>query len=142
MGGRSTLYCQGEELVLLVNTASLIFEEFKDLLTAAERFFEDASKHGRIHDAYAMVTKEQKVMTPPGDNDAYARSDNLHQHRHCGIDTNVDLKNLLGQWFPAQSVRSMNEYASNSSYSPFLITRTSQRRQHDKSESVSYYLAD
>ncbi|GJW63012.1 hypothetical protein Tco_0114896 [Tanacetum coccineum] len=54
----------------------------------------------------------------------------------------VDLKNLLGQWFPAQSVRSMNEYASNSSYSPFLITRTSQRRQHDKSESVSYYLAD
>ncbi|GJV97662.1 retrovirus-related pol polyprotein from transposon TNT 1-94 [Tanacetum coccineum] len=26
MGGRSTLYCQGEELVLLVNTASLIFE--------------------------------------------------------------------------------------------------------------------
>ncbi|GKB59289.1 putative reverse transcriptase domain-containing protein [Tanacetum coccineum] len=27
MGGRSTLYCQGEELVLLVNTASLIFEE-------------------------------------------------------------------------------------------------------------------
>ncbi|GKD19689.1 hypothetical protein Tco_1208847, partial [Tanacetum coccineum] len=28
MGGRSTLYCQGEELVLLVNTASLIFKEF------------------------------------------------------------------------------------------------------------------
>ncbi|GKA47615.1 hypothetical protein Tco_0740498 [Tanacetum coccineum] len=26
MGGRSTLYCQGKELVLLVNTASLIFE--------------------------------------------------------------------------------------------------------------------
>ncbi|GKC87951.1 retrovirus-related pol polyprotein from transposon TNT 1-94, partial [Tanacetum coccineum] len=26
MGRRSTLYCQGEELVLLVNTASLIFE--------------------------------------------------------------------------------------------------------------------
>ncbi|GJX63457.1 hypothetical protein Tco_0296357 [Tanacetum coccineum] len=26
MGGRSTLYCQGEKLVLLVNTASLIFE--------------------------------------------------------------------------------------------------------------------
>ncbi|GJR02942.1 hypothetical protein Tco_0525926 [Tanacetum coccineum] len=26
MGGRSTLYCQGEELVLLVNTASLIFK--------------------------------------------------------------------------------------------------------------------
>ncbi|GJZ63243.1 hypothetical protein Tco_0619664, partial [Tanacetum coccineum] len=88
MGERSTLYCQGEELVLLgmklvlpVNTASLIFKElaipgqtatgkessnpfmaeFKDLSTAAERFFEDASKQGRIHDAYATVTKEQKV---------------------------------------------------------------------------------
>ncbi|GJU20974.1 putative reverse transcriptase domain-containing protein [Tanacetum coccineum] len=33
MGGRSTLYCQGEELVLLVNTASLIFEEVIPLLS-------------------------------------------------------------------------------------------------------------
>ncbi|GKA68222.1 hypothetical protein Tco_0768139 [Tanacetum coccineum] len=41
--------------------ASLIFEEFEDLSTTAERFFEDASKQGRIHDAYATVTKEQKV---------------------------------------------------------------------------------
>ncbi|GKA96379.1 hypothetical protein Tco_0818474 [Tanacetum coccineum] len=32
-----------------------------NLSTAAERFYEDASKQGRIHDAYAMVTKEQKV---------------------------------------------------------------------------------
>ncbi|GJZ31186.1 retrovirus-related pol polyprotein from transposon TNT 1-94 [Tanacetum coccineum] len=32
-----------------------------NLSTAAERFSEDASKQGRIHDAYATVTKEQKV---------------------------------------------------------------------------------
>ncbi|GJY03362.1 hypothetical protein Tco_0369302 [Tanacetum coccineum] len=35
--------------------------EFKDLSTAAKRFTEDASKHERIHDAYATVTKDQKV---------------------------------------------------------------------------------
>ncbi|GKD11953.1 hypothetical protein Tco_1196360, partial [Tanacetum coccineum] len=32
-----------------------------NLSTAAKRFSEDASKQGRIHDAYAAVTKEQKV---------------------------------------------------------------------------------
>ncbi|GJV28586.1 hypothetical protein Tco_1385034 [Tanacetum coccineum] len=35
--------------------------EFKDLLNAAESFSEDASKQGRIHDAYATVTTDQKV---------------------------------------------------------------------------------
>ncbi|GJW99095.1 putative ribonuclease H-like domain-containing protein [Tanacetum coccineum] len=35
--------------------------EFKDLSTVVERFSEDASKHGRIHDVYATVTKEQKM---------------------------------------------------------------------------------
>ncbi|GKE20500.1 hypothetical protein Tco_1432012 [Tanacetum coccineum] len=39
----------------------LMADKFKDLSTAAERFSEDASKQGRIHDAYATVTKEQKV---------------------------------------------------------------------------------
>ncbi|GJS44162.1 hypothetical protein Tco_0569205 [Tanacetum coccineum] len=35
--------------------------EFKDLSTVVERFSKDASKQGRIHDAYTTVTKEQKV---------------------------------------------------------------------------------
>ncbi|GKB58411.1 hypothetical protein Tco_0914597 [Tanacetum coccineum] len=36
-------------------------QKFKDLSTAAKRFSKDASKQGRIHDAYATVTKEEKV---------------------------------------------------------------------------------
>ncbi|GJZ60049.1 hypothetical protein Tco_0615865 [Tanacetum coccineum] len=44
--------------------------------------------------------------------------------------------------FPAQSVRSSNAYALDSSYLLILNTRTSQSRQHDMSESDSYYLSD
>ncbi|GJZ73789.1 hypothetical protein Tco_0637935 [Tanacetum coccineum] len=44
--------------------------------------------------------------------------------------------------FPAQSVRSSNADALNSPYLLVLLTKTSQSKQHDKSESVSYYLTD
>nr|GEU45563.1 reverse transcriptase domain-containing protein [Tanacetum cinerariifolium] len=44
--------------------------------------------------------------------------------------------------FPAQSIRSSNMIALDSSYLLVLITGTSQSRQHGKSESDSYYLSD
>ncbi|GJV92657.1 hypothetical protein Tco_1540470 [Tanacetum coccineum] len=44
--------------------------------------------------------------------------------------------------FPAQSVRSSNANALDSPYLLVLNTRTSQSRQHDMSESDSYYLSD
>ncbi|GKB44204.1 hypothetical protein Tco_0889146 [Tanacetum coccineum] len=44
--------------------------------------------------------------------------------------------------FPAQSVRSSNTYALDSPYLLVLNTGTSQSRQHDMSESDSYYLSD
>ncbi|GKB62215.1 hypothetical protein Tco_0918401 [Tanacetum coccineum] len=44
--------------------------------------------------------------------------------------------------FPAQSVRSSNAYALDSLYLLVLNTRMSQSRQHDMSESDSYYLSD
>ncbi|GKB80583.1 hypothetical protein Tco_0947478 [Tanacetum coccineum] len=44
--------------------------------------------------------------------------------------------------FPAQSIRSSNAIALDSSYLLVLITGTSQSRQYDKSESDSYYLSD
>nr|GEU33613.1 JmjC domain-containing protein [Tanacetum cinerariifolium] len=44
--------------------------------------------------------------------------------------------------FPAQSVRSSNAYALDSLYLIVLNTKTSQSRQHDMSESDSYYLSD
>nr|GEW52661.1 hypothetical protein [Tanacetum cinerariifolium] len=44
--------------------------------------------------------------------------------------------------FPAQSIRFSNAIALDSSYLLVLITGTSQSRQHDKSESDSYYLSD
>ncbi|GJZ65175.1 hypothetical protein Tco_0621871 [Tanacetum coccineum] len=44
--------------------------------------------------------------------------------------------------FPAQSVRSSNAYALDSPYLLVLNTGTSQSRQHDMSESDSYYLSD
>ncbi|GJY27498.1 retrovirus-related pol polyprotein from transposon TNT 1-94, partial [Tanacetum coccineum] len=44
--------------------------------------------------------------------------------------------------FPAQSIRSSNAVALDSSYLLVLITGTSQSRQHSKSESDSYYLSD
>ncbi|GKE64923.1 hypothetical protein Tco_1519084, partial [Tanacetum coccineum] len=44
--------------------------------------------------------------------------------------------------FPAQSVRSSNTYALDSMYLLVLNTGTSQSRQHDMSESDSYYLSD
>ncbi|GJX69911.1 NADH dehydrogenase subunit 1 [Tanacetum coccineum] len=44
--------------------------------------------------------------------------------------------------FPAQSVRSSNAYALDSLYLLVLNTKTSQSRQHDMSESDSYYLSD
>ncbi|GJZ14161.1 putative ribonuclease H-like domain-containing protein [Tanacetum coccineum] len=44
--------------------------------------------------------------------------------------------------FPTQSVRTSNADALDSSYLPVLNTRTSQSRQHDMSESDSYYLSD
>nr|GEW16052.1 hypothetical protein [Tanacetum cinerariifolium] len=46
------------------------------------------------------------------------------------------------QGFPAQSVRSSNAITLDSPYLLVLITRTSQSRQHGKSESDSYYLSD
>ncbi|GKF81819.1 hypothetical protein Tco_0240421, partial [Tanacetum coccineum] len=45
-------------------------------------------------------------------------------------------------WFPAQSVRSSNAYALDSPYLLVLNTGTSQSRQHDMNELVSYYLTD
>nr|GEV83611.1 hypothetical protein [Tanacetum cinerariifolium] len=48
----------------------------------------------------------------------------------------------LSDRFPAQSVRSSNAIALDSPYLLVLITRTSQSRQHGKSESDSYYLSD
>ncbi|GKE18391.1 hypothetical protein Tco_1425968, partial [Tanacetum coccineum] len=50
-------------------------------------------------------------------------------------------KNLL-TGFPAQSVRTSNAYALDSLYLLVLNTGTSQSRQHDMSESDSYYLSD
>nr|GEU45144.1 hypothetical protein [Tanacetum cinerariifolium] len=44
--------------------------------------------------------------------------------------------------FPAQSIRCSNAIALDSPYLLVLITRTSQSRQHGKSESDSYYLSD
>ncbi|GJU76631.1 hypothetical protein Tco_1273701 [Tanacetum coccineum] len=44
--------------------------------------------------------------------------------------------------FPAQNVRSSNAYALDSPYLLVLNIGTSQSRQHDMSESVSYYLTD
>nr|GEZ97565.1 ribonuclease H-like domain-containing protein [Tanacetum cinerariifolium] len=44
--------------------------------------------------------------------------------------------------FLAQSIRSSNAIALDSPYLLVLITGTSQSRQHDKSESDSYYLSD
>nr|GEY62539.1 integrase, catalytic region, zinc finger, CCHC-type, peptidase aspartic, catalytic [Tanacetum cinerariifolium] len=44
--------------------------------------------------------------------------------------------------FPAQSVRSSDAIALDSPYLFVLITGTSQSRQHDKSESDSYYLSE
>nr|GEW76360.1 hypothetical protein [Tanacetum cinerariifolium] len=44
--------------------------------------------------------------------------------------------------FPAQSIRSSNAIALDSPYLLVLITKTSQSRQHGKSESDSYYLSE
>ncbi|GJS62735.1 ribonuclease H-like domain-containing protein [Tanacetum coccineum] len=60
------------------------------------------------------------------------------QRRHLWIQFK---KNLL-DGVPAQSIRSSNANALDSSYLLVLITRTSQSRQHSKSESDSYYLSD
>nr|GEW57594.1 hypothetical protein [Tanacetum cinerariifolium] len=52
------------------------------------------------------------------------------------------LKELQVKGFPAQSVRYPNTIALDSPYWLVLVTRTSQSRQHGKSESDSYYLPD
>ncbi|GJS76352.1 hypothetical protein Tco_0726233 [Tanacetum coccineum] len=44
--------------------------------------------------------------------------------------------------FPAQSIRSSYAIALDSPYMLILIIRTSQSKQHGKSESDSYYLSD
>nr|GEV38030.1 hypothetical protein [Tanacetum cinerariifolium] len=49
---------------------------------------------------------------------------------------------VAGHRFPAQSVRSSNAYALDSPYLLVLNIETSQSRQHDMSESDSYYLSD
>nr|GEV50657.1 hypothetical protein [Tanacetum cinerariifolium] len=46
------------------------------------------------------------------------------------------------KWFPAQSVRSSNACALDLPYFLVLNSRTSQSRQHGKSESDSYCLSD
>nr|GEY29714.1 hypothetical protein [Tanacetum cinerariifolium] len=46
------------------------------------------------------------------------------------------------EWFPKKSLRSSNAYALDSPYLLVLNTETSQSRQHDMSESDSYYLSD
>ncbi|GJX41418.1 hypothetical protein Tco_0256408 [Tanacetum coccineum] len=81
MGGRSTLYCQGEELVLLVNTASLIFEEFKNQLSDNEESLgEDASKQGRINDADAEVTFIDETS-----NDARNKNNKISNSRSLAV---------------------------------------------------------
>ncbi|GJU80050.1 hypothetical protein Tco_1282415 [Tanacetum coccineum] len=64
------------------------------------------------------------------------------QHRHLYLHLNVQFRRTSLTGFPAQSVRSSNVYALDSPYLLVLNTGTSQSRQHDMSESDSYYLSD
>ncbi|GJT75119.1 hypothetical protein Tco_1041844 [Tanacetum coccineum] len=70
------------------------------------------------------------------------------QRRHLYLKINVSdkqqiqFKRISLTGFPAQSVRSSNAIALDSLYLLVLITEASQSRQHDKSESVSYFLTD
>ncbi|GKD42382.1 hypothetical protein Tco_1267027, partial [Tanacetum coccineum] len=54
----------------------------------------------------------------------------------------VQLRRTSLTGFPAQSVRSSNADALDSPYLLVLNIETSQSRQHDMSESDSYYLSD
>ncbi|GJV66574.1 hypothetical protein Tco_1482083 [Tanacetum coccineum] len=56
--------------------------------------------------------------------------------------TDVQFRRTSLTGFLAQSIRSSNAIALDSPYLLVLITRTSQSRQHGKSESDSYYLSD
>nr|GEU69512.1 hypothetical protein [Tanacetum cinerariifolium] len=49
---------------------------------------------------------------------------------------------VCATWFPAQSIRSSNATALDLPYLLVLINEMYQSRQHDKSESDSYYLSD
>ncbi|GJW99578.1 retrovirus-related pol polyprotein from transposon TNT 1-94 [Tanacetum coccineum] len=72
------------------------------------------------------------------------------RHHHLHLYMNPEIKQLAIKriqrisltGFPAQSVRSSNANALDSPYLLVLNTGTSQSRQHDMSESDSYYLSD
>ncbi|GJY87492.1 hypothetical protein Tco_0502120 [Tanacetum coccineum] len=72
------------------------------------------------------------------------------RHHHLHLYMNPEIKQLAIKriqrisltGFPAQSVRSSNADALDSPYLLVLNTGTSQSRQHDMSESDSYYLSD
>ncbi|GKD07193.1 retrovirus-related pol polyprotein from transposon TNT 1-94, partial [Tanacetum coccineum] len=64
------------------------------------------------------------------------------QHRRLYLHLNVQFRRTSLTRFPNQSVRPFNAYVLGSPYLLVLNTGTSQSRQHDKSESDSYYLSD
>ncbi|GJX31154.1 hypothetical protein Tco_0241009 [Tanacetum coccineum] len=63
--------------------------------------------------------------------------EDLFEHEHV-----VQFRRTSLTGFPTQSVRSSNAYALDSPYLLVLNIGTSQSRQHDMSESDSYYLSD
>ncbi|GJY50377.1 hypothetical protein Tco_0441224 [Tanacetum coccineum] len=97
-----------------------------------------------------LFEHEHVVMNPTS---ARMRLQHCHLYLHLNVSdkqqiwTNmalsfVQFRRTSLTWFPAQSVRSSNAYALDSLYLLVLNTGTSQSRQHDMSESYSYYLYD
>ncbi|GJT63365.1 hypothetical protein Tco_1006898 [Tanacetum coccineum] len=68
------------------------------------------------------------------------------EYEHCGYElicwNRFNLKKNLLNMISSISIRSSNALTSESPYLSVLLIGTSQSRQHDKSESVSYYLTD
>ncbi|GJX65424.1 hypothetical protein Tco_0299767 [Tanacetum coccineum] len=80
---------------------------------------------------------EHVVMNPTSAGMGYR-----HHRITCKFTLVVQFRRTSLTGFPTQSVRSSNAYALDSPYLLVLNTRTSQSRQHDMSESDSYYLSD
>nr|GEZ60713.1 hypothetical protein [Tanacetum cinerariifolium] len=103
-----------------------------------------------VESSMKIVTKPPTVCTPlkPNEKKKQKGSNEIvtpltdPEIEQLAIKDDLALSFIMSSGFPAQSVRSSNAIALDSSYLLVLITKTSQSRQHGKSESDSYYLSD
>nr|GEX93210.1 hypothetical protein [Tanacetum cinerariifolium] len=101
---------------------------------------------GRSDEEFVPVFKETEGFDNYSKNKLYPLYDKRFENQYPYITKiakgRINLEEPPWQSFQAQSIRSSNAIALDSPNLLVLITGTSQRRQHGKSESDSYYLSD